>query len=72
MNELESKLESLGVTKAAASRYFDVHRNTVARWCEFDCPAAVEMVVDSLIYDLESSEAELHFATRRIANLRDA
>ena len=41
---MKKLLESLGVTHAAAGRYFGVHRNTIARWCEGKAPLAIVMV----------------------------
>lgn len=69
---MNKALESLGVSKAAAGRYFGVHRNTVACWCTRGAPKAVMMVLDDMVDDLQYAEAEVHFATERIRGLRDA
>ena len=69
---MKKLLESLGVTHAAAARYFGVHRNTIARWCEGKAPLAIVMVLEDLVDGLQDAEVELHFAAERIRGLRDA
>ena len=72
MSVMKELLESLGVTKAAAARYFGVHRNTVAKWCDGKAPLAVTMVLEDMIDCLVEAEIEVKFAADRISGLRDA